>query len=77
MRRGKERKQNTSTEDDMGPTKNIDTSYTGEWKEREESDKGKNQSDGTYHSQIIGFTGPPPVESCREVEVTYRVKGGT
>ena len=35
------RKQNTSTGDGMGPTKNMDPSYTGERKEREESDKAK------------------------------------
>ena len=67
MRRGKERKQNTSTEDDMGPTKNIDTSYTGEWKERGENDKAEQQSEGTYQSQIIWLTSPPPAYSCRKV----------
>ena len=39
---------------------NMDTSYTGERKEREESNKEKQQSEGTYSSQIIGLTGPPP-----------------
>ena len=48
----------------------MDTSYTGERKEREESDKDKQQSEGMSHSQIIGLTRPPPVDSCREVEVT-------
>ena len=46
----------------MGPTKNMDTSYTGERKEREESDKAKQKSEGTSHNQIIGLTGPPPAD---------------
>ena len=49
-RRGEERKKNNTTGDGMGPTKKRDPSYTGERKEREESDNAKHQSKGTSQS---------------------------
>ena len=50
MRRGEERKKNTTTGDGMGPTKQRDPSYTGEQKEREESDNANHQSKETPQS---------------------------
>ena len=36
-----------------------------EWKEREESDKDKQKSEGKSHSQIIGLTGLPLLTHAR------------